>query len=251
MNSNGENEKEKKPRKIGKIIGNAIFYTVLGLLSITAAFSITSKITGGRIGDSQFLVVISGSMDGERQEEYPIKTIPVKSLIKVDLIKDGHEEEFYSGLKKGDVLTFNYASLNNATITHRIIEDPALLSDGTTYMIKLKGDAVEDGNTQTLYSDGRTGEVIGKVSFVSLPLGQMYFFISSKVGTLVLVILPCSAICIYEIAKIIYVITDEKKRKKEEAALSVTNAKDKEIEELRAKLESLQKQGSEDAEKKD
>ncbi len=242
MNNDDENKNQKQSKRIGKIIGNTIFYTVLGLLTITASFSITSKITGGRIGDSQFLVVISGSMDGERQEEYPIKTIPVKSLIKVDLIKDGHEEEFYSGLKKGDVLTFNYASLSNTTITHRIIEDPTLLSDGTTYMIKLKGDAVEDGSTQTLYSDGRTGEVIGKVSFVSLPLGRMYFFISGKVGTLVLVILPCSAVCIYEIAKIIYVITDEKKKKKEAAALSVTNAKDREIEELKAKLESLQKQ---------
>ncbi len=251
MNSNDDTEKQKKPKKVGKIIRNTIFYTVLGLLTVTAAFSITSKATGGRIGDSQFLVVLSGSMDGESQEEYPIKTIPVKSLIKVDLIKDGHEEEFYSGLKKGDVLTFNYASLNNATITHRIIEDPTLLSDGTTYMIKLKGDAVEEGNTQTLYSDGRTGEVIGKVSFVSLPLGKMYFFISSKVGTLVLVILPCSAICIYEIAKIIYVLSEEKKKKKEEAALSASNAKDKEIEELRAKLESLQKQESERNEDKD
>ena len=251
MSSNDENKNQKKSKKVGKIIGNAIFYTVLGLLTVTAAFSITSRITGGRIGDSQYLVVISGSMDGERKEEYPIKTIPVKSLIKVDLIKDGHEEEFYSGLKKGDVLTFNYASLNNTTITHRIIEEPLLLSDGTTYQVKLKGDAVEGDEIQTLYSDGRTGEVIGKVSFVSLPLGQMYFFISSKMGTLVLVILPCSAVCIYEIAKIVYILSENKRKKKEEAALSVTNAKDKEIEELKAKLESLQKQSSEGAENKD
>ncbi len=246
MEQDKEANSNKGKRKVAKIIGNSVFYTILGLLTVFAAFSITSRITGGRIGDSQYLVVISGSMDGERQEEYPIKTIPVKSLIKVDLIKDGEEKEFYSSLKKGDVLTFNYASLNNVTITHRIIEDPLLLSDGTTYQIKLKGDAVEGNEIQTLYSDGRTGEVIGKVSFVSLPLGQMYFFMSSKMGTLVLVILPCSAVCIYEIAKIVYILSENKRKKKEEAAQAVTSSKDKEIEELKAKLEAMQKQSQEE-----
>ncbi len=246
MEQDKEANNNKGKRKVAKIIGNSVFYTILGLLTVFAAFSITSRITGGRIGDSQYLVVISGSMDGERQEEYPIKTIPVKSLIKVDLIKDGQEKEFYSSLKKGDVLTFNYASLNNVTITHRIIEDPLLLSDGTTYQIKLKGDAVEGNEIQTLYSDGRTGEVIGKVSFVSLPLGQMYFFMSSKMGTLVLVILPCSAVCIYEIAKIVYILSENKRKKKEEAAQAVTSSKDKEIEELKAKLEAMQKQSQEE-----
>lgn len=214
MENKEETKEIKKSKRALKITGNVIFYVVLAFFLVLAGFSITSRVTNGRIGDSQYLVVISGSMDGEKQEEYDIKTIPVKSLIKVDLVKEGNEEDFYSNLKKGDVLTFNYVSLNNTTITHRIIEDPIKQADGV-YKYILKGDAVEgDSDIQTLYSDGRTGEILGKVSFVSLPLGQIYFFMSSKVGTLVLVILPSSAICIFEIAKIIYLVSENKRKKK-------------------------------------
>lgn len=242
MENKEETKEIKKSKRALKITGNIVFYVVLAFFLVLADFSITSRVTNGRIGDSQYLVVISGSMDGERQEEYDIKTIPVKSLVKVDLVKEGKEEDFYSNLKKGDVLTFNYVSLNNTTITHRIIEDPIKQADGV-YKYILKGDAVEgDSEIQTLYSDGRTGEILGKVSFVSLPLGQIHFFMSSKVGTLVLVILPSSAICIFEIAKIIYLVSENKRKKKEEITKEETNKKDKEIEELKRQLEEAKKE---------
>ncbi len=242
MENKEETKEIKKSKRALKITGNVIFYVVLAFFLVLAGFSITSRVTNGRIGDSQYLVVISGSMDGEKQEEYDIKTIPVKSLIKVDLVKEGKEDDFYSNLKKGDVLTFNYVPLNNTTITHRIIEDPVKQADGV-YKYILKGDAIEgDSDTQTLYSDGRTGEILGKVSFVSLPLGQIYFFMSSKVGTLVLVILPSSAICIFEIAKIIYLVSENKRKKKEEITKEETNKKDKEIEELKRQLEEAKKE---------
>lgn len=198
----------------------------------------TFRLTKGKIGNSQYLVVISGSMDGERQD-YEIERVPIKSFIKVDLIEEGKEEEFYSSLKKGDVLTFNYLPLNNTTITHRIVEEPELL-DGV-YRYTLKGDAVEGDDTQTLYSDGRTGEILGKVSFVSVPLGYFYFFVSSKVGTLVLIILPCSAICIFEIARIIYMVSEDKRKKKEEKQKKETDEKDQKIKELERQLEEAKK----------
>lgn len=234
-----EKTEKRKSKRALKITGNVIFYGVLAFFVVVAGFSVTSRITKGRIGDSQYLVVVSQSMDGEKQEQYDIKTVPVKSLIKVDLVKN---DDFYSSLKKGDVITFNYLPLNNVTITHRIIEDPLLLSDGT-YQYTVKGDAV-DGDTQTLYSDGRTGEILGKVTFVSLPLGQIYLFMSSKVGTLTLVVLPCSAICIFEIAKIIYLVSENNRKKKELAINEEKDKKDREIEELRKQLEEAKKNNS-------
>ncbi len=242
MENKEETKDIKKSKRALKITGNVIFYVVLAFFLVLAGISVTSRITNGKIGDNQYLVVISASMDGENQDEYDIKTIHVKSLIKIDLVKEGKEDEFYSSLKKGDVLTFNYVSLNNATITHRIIENPIKDSSGV-YKYILKGDAVEGSSeTQTLYSDGRTGEILGKVSFVSLPLGKIYFFMSSKVGTLVLVILPSSAICIFEIAKIIYLISENKRKKKEAITIEETNKKDKEIEELKRQLEEAKKE---------
>ena len=236
-----ENVIEDKKSKKGmlKKVGNILFYIVLGIFFILACFSITTRITKGKIGNSQFLVVVSSSMDGE-QQDYDIKTIPVKSLVKVELISKGKENEFYSSLKKGDVLTFNYLSYDNETITHRIVKDPVLMDDGI-YSFTLRGDAVGENSTQTLYSDGRTGEILGKVTFVSLPLGQIYFFITSKVGTLVLVALPCAAICIIEITKIIYMVSENKRKQKEEKIKQEQDEKDKEIKELKRQLEEAKK----------
>lgn len=227
-----------------KRVRDIIYFLFLGFFLILAAISVTSRITKGKIGNTQFLVVASGSMDGEKQEDYDIKTIPVKSLIAVDLIQDGKEDEFYSSLKKGDVLTFNYVSLNNETITHRIVEDPVQIENGV-YKYILRGDAVEETQTQILYSDGRSGEIIGKVKFVNLPLGQMYFFISSKIGTLILVVLPCSLIAIIEICKIIYLISENRSRKKEEETNAIKEEKDKEIEELKRQLMEANKSKAE------
>ncbi len=232
----------KKP--IWKTILNIIYFVFLGFFLVLAVFSVSTRITKGKIGNSQLLVVVSSSMDGDKQEDYDIKTIPVKSLIAVDLIKDGKEDEFYSGLKKGDVITFNYLPLNNATITHRIVSDPVKDESGV-YQIVARGDAVEESEIQTLYSDGRTGEILGKVSFVSLPLGQIYYFISSKPGTLILVVLPCSLVAIIEVCKIIYLISENRSRKKEEEINAEKSAKDKEIEELKRQLMEANKSKTE------
>lgn len=225
---------ENKNKKIFKIIGNVFFWLIVAVVGCFAAVSITSRATNGRFGDTQYLVVLSASMDGEKKEEYEIKTVPVKSLIKIDLVGN-NEDNFYSNLKMGDVITFNYLSLNNETITHRIVEEPTKDSNGV-YKYVVQGDAVEN-DRQTLYSDGRTGEIIGKVTFVSKPLGEIYFFINSKVGTLVLVVLPMSALCIYEIIKIIKILSDRKKEKEAAAVSSTVSEKDAEIERLKKLLE--------------
>lgn len=230
-------ETTKKKSKTIAIIKNIVFYVVLAFVVVVAAFSLTSRFTKGKIGNTQYLVVVSSSMDGEKQDEYDIKTIPVKSLISVSLVPSDteKEKEFYSSLKKGDVITFNYLALGNNTITHRIIEEPTKDSNGI-YKYTVKGDAVEGDDTQILYSDGRTGEIIGKVKSVNTPLGKFYFFLNSKVGTLVLVILPATALCIYEVCKIIYLVSEDKKKKKEELVLEESRKKDAEIEELKKQL---------------
>ncbi len=228
-----------------KKVLDIIYYIFLGIFLLLAIVSVTSRITNGKIGNTQFLVVASSSMDGEKQEDYSIKTIPVKSLIAIDLVKDGKEEDFYSQLKKGDVLTFNYVSLNNVTITHRIISDPVKDSSGV-YKFELRGDAVEESEIQTVYSDGRTGEILGKVTYVSLPLGQIYFFIASKLGTMLLVVLPCSLIAIIEICRIIRLVSEQRNKKKEEKERVENEAKDKEIEELKRQLMEANKNKSND-----
>ena len=220
-----------------RISGNVLFYLLLVLLLLLAGLSITSRVTGGRIGNSQYLVVISSSMDGEEQSEYPIKTIPIGSLIK-DEVND-NSDAFYSSLKKGDILTFNYTSLGNETITHRIIEDPVKTEDGT-FRYVVKGDAVED-DCQVLYSDGRSGEIIGKVVSVNLPLGKFMLFLTSKKGMAFCVIIPCTLGFCFEIYRIFSYVFLEKKKKTDEKKNEALQAKDKEIEELKKQLAEQEK----------
>lgn len=226
-----------KIKTVFRITGNILFYILLVVLLFLAGLSITSRVTGGRIGNSQYLVVISASMDGGEQKEYPIKTIPVGALIK-DEVND-NSDAFYSSLKKGDVLTFNYISLGNETITHRIIEEPVKRDDGT-YRYVVKGDAVDD-DSQVLYSDGRTGEIIGKVVSVNLPLGKFMLFLTSKKGMAFCVIIPCTLGFCFEIYKIFDYIYLEKKKKNDEKKEADLEAKDKEIEELKKQLEEKKK----------
>ena len=80
----------KKKQSIWKRILNVLFYVLLGILFVLACISMTFRLTKGKIGNSQYLVVISGSMDGERQD-YEIESVPIKSFIKVDLIEEGKE----------------------------------------------------------------------------------------------------------------------------------------------------------------
>ena len=65
--------------------------------------------------------------------------------------------------------------------------------------------------------------------------GYIYFFITSKTGMVVLIILPCAAICIFEVGKIIYVVMDEKKKKE-----NINNSEnDKEKQKIKKRIEDL------------
>lgn len=229
------NKTEKKPKKWLKILSDVLFMVLLVIIAFFAVIAITSRVTGGKIGNHQYLVVVSSSMDGEEQKEYDIKTIPIKSLIKVECVPDKEDEQasFYSSLKVGDVLTFNYLDLGNATITHRIIEVNVLKDNVYQYIVK--GDAVEN-DTQTLYSDGRTGEIIGKVVSTNGFIGHIYYFINQPIGMVAVIIIPASLLCIYEIGKVIYLLMDDRKKKKAQAIENEARKKDEEIEMLKKKL---------------
>jgi signal peptidase I len=228
---------EKKKKSPWKIVGDVAFWVLAGFLLVLACLSITLRATGGHIGDSEYRIVISGSMDGEKKD-YPISTIPVGSLVKIqDVPSDtAKAQTFYSDLKEGDVLTFHYFVYTAEkgetieTITHRIIK---ITETNGVYTYVCKGDAVEGNDVQTLTSDG--GSIIGKVTYVNHGLGVFYTFQTSKTGMIILIIVPCFAVCAYEVGKIIYIITAEKKEKAM-AKKNEQDEKDRKIKELEEQL---------------
>ena len=146
-------------------------------------------------------IVVSGSMDGESRD-YPIRTIPTGSMVVIHKV-DGND--FYSSLKIGDVLTFDYThpvSKENMVVTHRIIE---ISESNGVYTYTLKGDSIADdptnGSVQIVTSD--SGDVIGKVVGVSHWLGELVIFLSTWTGKLCLIVIPCVLIIVYEIGNIV------------------------------------------------
>lgn len=164
--------------------------------------------------DTETLIVISGSMDGEPREQYDIETIPVESLIFVRHVPGDPvaAERFYSSLEAGDVLTFDYihpVSGEHMLVTHRIIS----ISGGEgNYIYTLQGDTMADdptnGSVQVVTSS--SGDVVGKVVGVSPWLGSAVVLLSHWYGKLLLIVIPCAIIIASELRNIIRTVRSER-----------------------------------------
>ena len=170
-----------------------------------------AHLNGGSLdfSDTEAKVVVSGSMDGEPRD-YDIRNIPTGSLIMIHRVPSD-SSDFYSSLKVGDVLTFDYihpVSHESMVVTHRII---AIDESSGVYTYTLKGDSVADdptnGSVQTVTSD--SGDVIGKVVGVSHWLGVLAVFVSTWTGRLCLILIPCVILIVSEVRNIVRILKGE------------------------------------------
>lgn len=100
-------------------------------------------------------------------------------------------------IKKGDVITFiSTSSISKGmTITHRVID---IIDENGKISYKTKGDNnLSPDSSPALYDN-----VLGKVIFRIPQLGRVQYFLSSKGGWLIAIILPALAIIITDIFKI-------------------------------------------------
>lgn len=156
--------------------------------------------------DTEAKIVVSGSMDGQPRD-YPIKTIPAGSMVIIHRVP-ADSQSFYSSLKVGDVLTFDYVhpvSKESMVVTHRIID---ISESAGVYTYTLKGDSIADdptnGSVQTVTS--ASGDVIGKVVGVSHWLGVLAVFMSTWTGKLCLVLIPCIILIVSEVRNIVRIL---------------------------------------------
>ena len=192
----------------------------------------------------QFRIVTSDSMaacEFTDVSEFEIKDIPLRSMLFVQTMPENKEEhdDWYRGLKVGDVLTFRYVYINQVTITHRITAITEKETGG--FLIELAGDnrTSETGQlNQTIDTSvpNNTNYIIGKVTGQAKLLGALMTFLMEPLGIILLIILPCAVIVMFEAIKIYKVITEEKRsRAKEE-----NDEKENELEELRRRLAELE-----------
>ena len=196
------NKKEQKGKlTIIGLIGNIISWTMLVLLIIVATFLLYYIITTQ-------LAATKGEKFSPKYSLYTIVSPSMTPNINVyDIVIDKKVEDF-SELKVGDVITFiSTSSISNGmTITHRII-DIIETNEGTKY--KTKG----DNNLTADYSLVTQDKIIGKVKLRIPQLGRVQFFLSSKGGWLVIILIPALIIIISDVMKL-FKLVDIKKRVK-------------------------------------
>lgn len=245
-------------KKIAGIAANVLVYFFLALCLFAVIVTVFAKREAdgtARIFGYQFRTVASESMakcDQTDVSEYKIKSIPLGSMIIIESVPSDEDEaaEWYASLKVGDVLTFRYVYETQVTITHRIV---AIRDNGQGgYYIDLEGDnkyVGQDQLEQTLDTslDGSPNHAIGKVVGQSYILGLFLTLLKSKLGIIIIIMLPCILIISLEVYKIVKTLTDDRKKRDREEH----ERKDNEIRELRRQLAELQGQSTEETEDKE
>lgn len=182
-----------------KMIGNIISWTLLVLLIIVAVFLLYYII-------STQLYATKGEEYAPKYSLYTIISPSMTPNINVyDIIIDKRVDD-YSKLEVGDVITFiSTSSISSGmTITHRIV-DIIETDEGTKY--KTKG----DNNLTADYALVTQDKIIGKVQFRLPQLGRIQFFLSSKGGWLLVILIPALIIILGDVFKLVRLF-DIKKR---------------------------------------
>ena len=183
-----EEDKKIKRKKIFKMIYKVISYTIICILMAIAAFLIFYVISG-KIAQKQgkkplfgLYTIISPSMTGT------LNVYDVAFTMRVDTDK----------LKEGDIITFYSTNsfFGGTPITHRIIEIVDVPDSGK--MFRVKGDANPKADEEKVIPSN----VAGKVLFKIPQLGRVQFFLASKGGWIVAIMIPALVIISYDIYKI-------------------------------------------------
>ena len=201
-----EEDKKIKRKKLFRMIYKIISYTFIIILMIVASFFIVYVVCGklaekkGENPPFGLYTIISPSMTPN------IKVYDVVFVKKMD----SHD------LKVNDVITFYSTNsfFGNTPITHRIVEVLDVPDVGTMY--RVKGDANQSVDNEKVYPSN----IIGKVMFKIPQLGRLQFFLASKSGWLIAILIPAIFIILYDVYKLIRLI----KLKNKLNTLSVENA---------------------------
>lgn len=113
-----------------------------------------------------------------------------------------------SKLKVGDVISFytTEANVNGLTITHRINQ---IISNENGVLYKTKGDYNKYVDKWTVSPN----DIVGRVYFKIPQLGRVQFFLGSKGGWLIAILIPALGVIAYDIYKIVKLIFIRKKIK--------------------------------------
>lgn len=190
-------KKKTSLTEIFKFISTIVSWTVFVLLLICAAFLIYYFI-------AVKVYVAKGSGYEPKFSLYTIITPSMTPNINVyDVVVDVKVDK-PEDIKINDVITF-YSSIHgvrNGTITHRVIAINKDVNGKYKYLTKGDYNLVDDG------VDVEFDKIVGKVALRIPQLGRVQFFMASKLGWLLVVLLPALYIILKDILRIIRLKND-------------------------------------------
>ena len=177
-----EDSKNIRVKKLFRRIYKGICFAIIAFLVIIVLlilfFSIQASIANkkGTYPNMGIYTIISPSME------------PNIKMYDVVVVK--RTDDF----KVGDVITYYSTVLlyGNTPITHRIVN---ITEDGG-YIVK--GDANEEVDIETVYPEN----IVGKIIFRIPQAGKLQFFIASKGGWFIAILIPAFAVIAYDIYKL-------------------------------------------------
>ena len=192
-----EEDKGIKFKKTMKKVTNILSYAFITILMIIAAFLI--------------LYVICGQIAKKKNENPPFALYTIISpsmepninVYDVVFVKKTNLKK----LKKGDIITFYSTNtfFGNTPITHRIVEIISM-PDGTINY-RVKGDANSVADEEKVLQEN----IIGKVLFKIPKLGKIQYYLASKKGWIIAILIPSLLILGYDIFKITRLLLLKKK----------------------------------------
>jgi len=224
----------KKQRNPAKIISNVIVSLFIVLIVIFIIFALAARANQGipKIFGKSYLTVLSDSMDIENPE-YDFDGFKRGDIIVIE--RFSWEQAGETIFEVGDIITFEWVDNdgNLFYLTHRIIE----VNEENSYYIT-QGDVAASLGQSTNPASGYAErvyfvEVVGKYKSTIPWVGNIFLFIQSPLGFLLVIILPLVAILVYEIFNFRKVYINYRKEMK---------GKNKTSEELEQEIKELQKQ---------
>ena len=174
-----------------------VFFIFLGIVLATYAIGVNKNIKSGNYEPPLYsaYVIISPSMHPN------IKVNDAVIVKRVNVNK----------LKRGDIITFNSTDsrFSGATITHRIVDIIKDSNNNLTFRTKGDNNNVVDA---TLV---RKKDLVGKV-ILRIPLiGYIQYFLSTSFGWIMIIVIPCLGIIIYDIIKLFKLFILRQKKNKD------------------------------------
>jgi signal peptidase I len=178
---------------VGKIISSALL-VILVLVGIFLVYYLVSakklSTDPNYVPKMSLYTIVSGSME---------PNIKVYDVVLDSSVSDP------TSIKVGDVITFkSTASISkDLIVTHRVV-DIKLVNGKYEYVTKGDWNPSIDSDT------AKFENVIGKVILRLPQLGRVQFFLSTKMGWFLVVLLPAMGVIVYDIIKLIKLLTTKK-----------------------------------------